>query len=129
MKIFLTGKDLLSETSTWIKSVLHGHVNDEHTISILIVFNEVIQNIYRYSYEMREREKIECILELSENSITITMTDYGRPCIDQSFLEKQHKATEAGGMGLKIITENSDKFEIQPTSTGNITLLRFKAIH
>ena len=129
MKIFLTGKSLLLETKAWIKSTLHEHVNDEILTTILIVFNEVIQNIYRYSYEMRSQKKIECVLELLDNSITFKIKDFGPPCSDQSFLKKQHHASEKGGMGLKIIKENSEKFEIQPTSTGNITVLRFKVTH
>ena len=124
-KTFLTNKNLLTEVQQWLKASLTDQIDDDRLLTLIIVVNEVIQNIYRYSYNGDESKPIKIDLENEKKSIEFTISDNGTPCYDQSFKSKDNLTSEDGGFGMKIILENAKTFEIIPQNDGNITKLIF----
>lgn len=124
-KEFLTNKNLLTEVQQWLKANLSDQINDDRLLTLIIVVNEVIQNIYRYAYNDEESKLIKIDLEIKKKSIKFTISDNGTPCYDQSFISKDNVTSEDGGFGMKIILENAETFEIIPQNDGNITKLIF----
>ena len=123
-KEFLTNKNLLSEVHAWVKDCLTQQATEDKFLTIIIVVNEVIQNIYRYSYHLEQDQPIS--IEIINNELLqFEVRDYGDPCHDQSFLDAETKISEEGGIGLKIIFENTIDFTIQPLDEGNITSFTF----
>ena len=123
-KEFLTNKNLLSEVHAWVKDCLTQQATDEQFLTIIIVVNEIIQNIYRYTYKLEQDQPIN--IEIKNNDLLhFEVRDYGNPCHDQSFLYAETKISEKGGIGLKIIFENTIDFKIQPLDDGNVTLFSF----
>jgi anti-sigma regulatory factor (Ser/Thr protein kinase) len=124
-KEFLTSKNLLSEVHTWVKGCLSQQITEDEFLTIIIVVNEIIQNIYRYTYKLEKDQLIN--IEIKNNELLqFEVRDYGNPCHDQSFLDAETKISEKGGIGLKIIFENSVDFTIQPLDDGNVTSFSFK---
>ena len=123
-KEFLTNKNLLSEVHAWVKDCLTQQATEDKFLTIIIVVNEVIQNIYRYTYHLEQDQPIN--IEIINNELLqFEVRDYGDPCHDQSFLDAETKISEEGGIGLKIIYENTIDFTIQPLDDGNITSFSF----
>ena len=123
-KEFLTSKNLLSEVHAWVKKCLLQKFTEDQFLTIIIVVNEIIQNIYRYTYHLEQDQPIN--IEIKNNELLqFEVRDYGNPCHDQSFLDAETKISETGGMGLKIIIENTVDFTIQPLDDGNITSFSF----
>lgn len=123
-KEFLTNKNLLSEVHAWVKECLIQQATEDQFLTIIIVVNEIIQNIYRYTYHLEQDQPI--IIEIKHNGLLqFEIRDYGTPCHDQSFLDAETKISETGGMGLKIIVENTVSFKIQPLDNGNVTSFAF----
>jgi anti-sigma regulatory factor (Ser/Thr protein kinase) len=123
-KKFLTNKNLLSEVHAWVKECLTQQATEDQFLTVIIVVNEIIQNIYRYTYHLEKDQPI--IIEIKYNGLLqLEVRDYGTPCHDQSFLDEETKISETGGMGLKIIIENTVDFTIQPLDDGNITSFSF----
>lgn len=123
-KEFLTSNNLLSEVHAWVKICLTQQATEDQFLTIIIVVNEIIQNIYRYTYKLEQDQPIN--IEIKNNDLLkFEVRDYGNPCHDQSFLNAETKISEKGGIGLKIIFENSVDFTIQPLDDGNITSFSF----
>ena len=125
-KIFLTNKQLLADVQSWLRNTLLKEVSEDVLLKITIVLNEVIQNIYRYTYNHVDDKEIIIDIKKSEDNIEFIIEDRGSPSIDQSFLNRNNEPSENGGFGLKIIKENSETFKIQPQDTGNKTHLSIK---
>lgn len=125
-KTFLTNKKLLHQVQAWIKNVLDNKVNEDKLLNVIIVINEVIQNIYRYTYNLSNFKKIQIQVDVMKEDIIFLIKDFGSPCINQEFLIKEKSISEDGGMGLKIIFENTELFEINPKKNGNLTLVKLK---
>ena len=121
MEKLFTGANLLNDSRLWIKSVLGSHIPAETVLNITIILNEVIQNIYRYTYQMEENKELRCTVEKTGHLIAFFIRDFGKPCHDQTFLQLNHVASEKGGIGLKIIKEGAEIFEIIPKEDGNLT--------
>ena len=51
-KEFLTNKNLLSGVHAWVKECLTQQTTEDQFLTIIIVVNEIIQNIYRYTYHL-----------------------------------------------------------------------------
>ena len=125
-KTFLTNKNLLSEVQQWVKANLAGQIDYDRLLTLIIVVNEVIQNIYRYAYKGEDSKSIDVNLVKAKRSFEFIIFDNGIPCQDQSFISKDNITSEDGGFGMKIILENTETFEIIPNKNGNLTLVRFK---
>ena len=123
-KKFLTSKNLLSEVHVWVKESLSQEVTNDQFLATIIVVNEVIQNIYRYTYHLKQDQPINIEIR-NDQLLQFEVRDYGKPCHDQSFLDAETKISEDGGIGLKIIFENTIDFKIQPLDDGNITSFSF----
>lgn len=123
-KEFLTNKNLLSEVHSWVKECLSQQITEDQFLTIIIVVNEIIQNIFRYTYQLEEHQPI--IIKIKNDGVLqFEVRDYGKPCHDQSFLDAETKISEEGGIGLKIIFENTIDFKIQPLDDGNVTSFSF----
>ena len=57
-KEFLTNKNLLSEVHSWVKECLSQQITEDQFLTIIIVVNEIIQNIFRYTYQLEEHQPI-----------------------------------------------------------------------
>jgi len=125
-KTFLTNKNLLNEVQQWIKASLKGQIDDDRLLTLIIVVNEVIQNIYRYAYKGEDLKSIKMYLVKAKKTFEFTIFDNGKPCQDQSFISKNNLTSEDGGFGMKIILENTEDFKITPNKNGNLTFLKFK---
>lgn len=123
-KEFLTNKNLLSEVHAWVKECLIQQATEDQFLTIIIVVNEIIQNIYRYTYHLEKDQPINIAIK-HNGLLQFEVRDYGTPCHDQSFLDAQPEISETGGMGLKIIVENTVSFKIQPLDNGNVTSFAF----
>jgi anti-sigma regulatory factor (Ser/Thr protein kinase) len=121
MEKLFTDANLLNNSKLWIESVLGGHIPEETVLKITIIFNEVVQNIYRYTYQMEQNKELRCTVEKTGHLISFIIRDFGKPCHDQTFLQVNHIASEKGGIGLKIIKEGTEIFEIIPKEDGNLT--------
>lgn len=67
-KTFLTNKNLLNEVQQWIKVSLKGQIDDDRLLTLIIVVNEVIQNIYRYAYKGEDLKSIKmCLVKAKKN--------------------------------------------------------------
>jgi len=123
-KEFLTNKNLLSEVHAWVKECLIQQATEDQFLTIIIVVNEIIQNIYRYTYHLEKDQPINIAIK-HNGLLQFEVRDYGTPCHDQSFLDAEREISETGGMGLKIIVENTVSFKIQPLDDGNVTSFAF----
>ena len=123
-KEFLTNKNLLSEVHAWVKECLTQQATEDQFLTIIIVVNEIIQNIYRYTYHLEKDQPINIAIKYN-GLLQFEVRDYGTPCHDQSFLDAEPEISEIGGMGLKIIVENTVSFKIQPLDNGNVTSFAF----
>ena len=123
-KEFLTNKNLLSGVHAWVKECLTQQTTEDQFLTIIIVVNEIIQNIYRYTYHLEKDQPINIAIKYN-GLLQFEVRDYGTPCHDQSFLDAETKISETGGMGLKIIVENTVSFKIQPLDNGNVTSFAF----
>ena len=66
-KEFLTSKNLLSEVHTWVKGCLSQQITEDEFLTIIIVVNEIIQNIYRYTYKLEKDQLIN--IEIKNNEL------------------------------------------------------------
>ena len=114
MQNFLTNKKLLHQVQAWIKNVLDNKVDEDKLLTVIIVINGSYTkylSIYIQSFKFK---KIQIQVDVMKEDIIFLIKDFGSPCINQEFLIKEKSISEDGGMGLKIIFNNTELFEINP---------------
>ncbi len=120
--IFHTGKTLLNDVKSWLKK---ENLVSQTQPDLMIILNEVIQNIYRHAYQLQDDQKIEISYTKNTQKIHFEIIDYA-PKINLEFMHKTFVPSETGGMGLNIIRQNSEQFEIKHLDTGHLTKIVFK---
>jgi anti-sigma regulatory factor (Ser/Thr protein kinase) len=123
-KIFYTQVKLLGEIKSHLKQVL-SNLDTIHEDEIIIVINEIIQNIYRHAYKLKENQEIILEHELKNNRINFIIRDFAEH-IDLSFMTQTFTPGEEGKIGVNIIKKVSERYEIKHMQEGHLTVCEIK---
>ena len=125
MKLILqTNINIQKEVRVFIDQNLDGF-NSDIIENIKIATNEVIQNIYKYSYKNVDGKSIKINLTATSNELILNIHDEAEPSNPEEFINKEYTPSENGQMGIVIIKKLTKSFKIFPEEYGNHTQLIF----
>ena len=94
----------------------------EDTIRLLTVVSEAVSNIMRHAYEGQDDKPIVIELNLYENKIVITFSDWGKEFNPGEVASPVFDGTREGGYGWFIINHYTDETHYCRNGDGKNTL-------
>jgi anti-sigma regulatory factor (Ser/Thr protein kinase) len=105
--------------------------NGPATYEVELATNEAATNIIEYAYAGIDDGKIELLVEVDEDGITIVLRDWGRPfdvdSVPEPDFSRPLEHLSLRGAGIRLIRKSMDEVEFQPLpSSGNRLTMRKK---
>ncbi len=92
--------------------LLSENVSEKEMFQLLLVVDELATNAVEHGYEYDEKNRIKVSLDIREGAAYISVEDFGLG------FKKEGHSKEEGGMGLVIVRNIVDSFEILEKEVG-----------
>lgn len=103
----------------------HHGVLDDDIDAVELILGEMCTNVVRHAYDNHAgRYSVE--LSLDDNRLKIRVTDQGRGFDGNG--RRVPEFTEAGGMGLFLMSQFADRVDIQPSESGGSSVSAFRTV-
>jgi len=122
-----------------VQDLLEPVFSTDETDEIMIGFAEALNNVVEHSYRDQTDQNIDISLVVTEDSLEITITDFGQGMSSAKFaaipdqVQFDPETLESfpeGGMGISLIKSCMDNSTYQPSDAGNVlTLVKHKALN
>ncbi len=101
----------------------------EDSGSIILAVDEACSNIIRHSYDSDHSKEIQISIELTSDSLKISIRDKGKKFDIESIKSRDITEVKPGGLGIYIIQHVMDHVEFERTSQGYNQLTMVKNIN
>jgi len=132
--IFPGRYDSLNKIASFIhQAAQEAQLNDFAAYEVETAIDEACSNIIEHAYGGEDRGTIECSYEVSNDRLTITLRDHGKPFDPSKVPTPDLKSSLGGrkthGLGLYIMRQWMDKVEFDKTIDTNIlTMVKFNKV-
>ena len=122
---------LSAVTDFFTRAGRHAGFDDQSIYDIQLAVDEAFSNIIEYAYDGGSDQPIECTYQISNDSVTMTLHDYGTPfdpaSVPEPDLLADLQSRTTGGLGVFIIHRLMDCVEFDCGESKGNTLTMVKS--
>lgn len=121
--------DQLAPMRAWLREALAGEgIPRQECAALLLAAGELCANAIKHSYEGRAGQSIRVSLEISDESVSIQVEDWGKPFDARQYVPPVLDALPERGLGLYFVHSIADRvsYDTERSQGTRWTLIKYR---